>query len=211
MVTTPLPDVLDTCRVTIHYQYGGRNMVAVQHAHRIGLTGTMTNANATALATAVRNAWKLQFLPLQANGVTLNNVETQELKISGGAFGLATGADGGGDISSGNAPNSVAACVSWHTPSHYRGGHGRTYVGGLKVGTMGTTTSWTSLFQNSLNAAALAYLAAVNAAEGATWEFSIVHYHGHSLAAHGGNPWPEPITSATVNSRIDTQRRRLGK
>jgi hypothetical protein len=206
-----LPDVPYAAKIVVDGSFGGHTFAAIQHAALGDVGNVPTQTEMDALATAVRNAWKSTFLPLQANGYQLGQVLCEQLATIGGLTSVATGADSGGDISSGNLPNQVACCVSWLENAHYRGGHPRTYVGGFKQGVMADTVNFSATFRTQMQTAAVNYLAAVNAAAGGNvWHLGCVHYHGKVLTAPGV-PRFLPFTGSTVNSRIDTQRRRLGK
>jgi hypothetical protein len=170
-----------------------------------------TQAQIDGLASGIYSAWTTTFLPLQANGLTLTEVLCMQLATTGGVTGVHTGSSGGGDISSGNLPNSAACCVSWIEGAHYRGGHPRTYLGGFKNGILADTRHFSAGFTSSMTSAANSFLSAVNALLGGNvWHLGCVHYHGKVLTTPGV-PRFLPFTGATVNSRLDSQRRRLGK
>jgi hypothetical protein len=110
-------------------------------------------------------------------------------------------------------PANVALCVSWLVQQHYRGGHPRTYFTGMMYSACDDMTTWTS-------------------ATVADWHDRANNFHG---AVNGGfsdmpglflgtvsfvlrNEWRTPPVfrdyvrdGARVDTRIDSQRRRLGR
>lgn len=207
-----LPDVPNCAKVIVAGSYGGRTFNTILHCKLNVAPGDFIGqTDMDALATGLRLAYKNNILPLQANGFNLTTVEAVELLALGGLTSTASGSDPGGDSSTGNMPNSVAAVISWTEAAHYRGGHPRSYIGGLKQTTAVNTFQWTGTFIAGLNAGATAFRAAVNAVGGARpWQLGCVHYHGKVLTTPGV-PVFLPFTGNAVHPRIDTQRRRLGK
>lgn len=119
-----------------------------------------------------------------------------------------TGAGTGSGVST---PNAAACCISWKIARHYRGGHPRTYMGPLAQLSISTGTTLSAAYITQANTAATAFRTAVNALvlSGSTQRLVCVH------RIRDGVQLPEPlvdvITGNSVDSRIDTQRRRLGR
>lgn len=205
-----LPDVPSVAKTNVVYNYGGRNMHNVLHIQKT--TGsTMTNTELNTLAAGVYAAWAAHILPLQANGCGLTEVICAQLLALGGGFGAASGSSAGGDNGIGNSTNATAACVSWIERAHYRGGHPRSYIGGLKSTTQLNTYQFTATFVTGLETGCNAFLTAITAIDSpGKWQLVCVHYRGRMVVVPG-TPFVNPITGAIMDQRIDTQRRRLGK
>jgi hypothetical protein len=189
--------------------FGGANWANVHHI-TFG-TDFLTAAAASALATGFRNAWNAQIYARLHSSVTLQSVTVQDLGSDLGAIGVNSTPASGIQSGTANAAN-VALCVSWQHGRHYRGGHPRTYYPGTITTDMTNPTTWAATTLSSWQTTINAYLAAINALSGSGYgpvALSVVHYkmHGSVLA----DPLVDPITGASIDSRIDSQRRRLGK
>jgi hypothetical protein len=110
-------------------------------------------------------------------------------------------------------PASVAACVSWPIGVHYRGGHPRSYLVGGNVVEMDTTRTWVPAFVSAASAAADAFHTGVES----TAPGGDITFVEHGVMSFVRKKlWREPpvfyriALGARVDSRIDTQRRRLG-
>lgn len=204
-----LPPVPGCSKYIVKGTFGGHPVANIFHLNGAP-PGGFDTAGLTSVATVLQNSYKTRFMPFLSNGYTL--LETDAIDI-GTALGVAVtvpGTGNGGDISSGNLSNNVAACLSWHIARHYRGGHPRTYFGGLKMDVLNGTTQFTSAFTTSMSAAAAGFISDIAAITSpAAPKLSCVHYPTAKSA------WTVPvvdeITSGVMNARVDTQRRRLGK
>jgi hypothetical protein len=109
--------------------------------------------------------------------------------------------------------------VSWKTNLHYRGGHGRSYLGGIPTAARVSNQLFTTTFTSALQTSANAFLTAVNAHVINTGNNSQLCILQRFRGMSGIPPKPtplnppivSPVTTAVVHSRVDTQRRRLGK
>lgn len=211
-----LPPVPGLVKVTVHTSYGGRQGANIFHAQ--SSTPNMAASVLNTVASDFRLFYKNRFLPQLANGLQLQDVIAQDLSSVTGNIGTASGTDSGGDIASGNAPNNVACCVSWHINRHYRGGRPRTYLWGFKNDVFQDTEHFTSTFTSAVALGGSNFITDVDnmGAGGYTWNFVCVHYYGNGGSTTKpptplATPLVDVITACTVNPRIDTQRRRLGK
>jgi len=172
-------------------------------------TVQFTQAEVNAVAGNFRSAWVSNFLPQQNAVVTLTNVDAIDLTDIIGAVGTATGSNNGA-IAGTAMPANIAACVSWKEARHYRGGHARTYVVGPgSTATPLNTRTWGAAFVTAMASAASAYRLAVAAsAAGRAGSMVVVH------RTIGGETVPSPLPGVIIgqsfDSRIDSQRRRLG-
>lgn len=119
---------------------------------------------------------------------------------------------GTGSHSGGASPASMACCISWHVHRRYRGGHPRTYVGGLPITTLSTERSFSATFVALAKGNAAAYLANFAFASGGAYgvinAVSLSYFSGGAVRV---TPITDQLIGSDVNARPDSQRRRLGK
>lgn len=207
----PLAPLPGAVRIRIQQTLGGVNVTQVQHAIRSGAQVAWTQADVDLLAANVRATWVTNFIPLQVDELSLGAVVVEDLSSQLGAVGTATGTTPGADAGAPLSSN-AAACISWKINRRYRGGHPRMYVGGIAQTRTLTPNTWLPAFVTALDAAAEAFRTAVNAtvlAGGGNAQLAVVHYIRNKVVL---NP-PEStlISSAVIDTRVDSQRRRLGK
>lgn len=108
-------------------------------------------------------------------------------------------------------PLNVAMCISWPIAAHYRGGHPRSYVGGLPTIAMNDQRTWDSSFRDNVVDGATSFIADVEELTLASHavELGIVSFVD-------ANAWRSPPVfrhftgTPVIDARIDSQRRRLG-
>jgi len=106
----------------------------------------------------------------------------------------------------------VAACISWRLRAHYRGGHPRTYLPGIPDSAKVNVDEWSGSFTAAAVSAANAFKNDCNSAGSGTVTDTQL---GTVSFVHAG-AWRTPpifrpfVGDAFMDSRIDTQRRRLG-
>lgn len=119
---------------------------------------------------------------------------------------------GAGTHSGGASTASIACCVSWHVHRRYRGGHPRTYIGGIPLTGLATERSFATAYVNAVQAAAGGYitntLSITAGAYGVTTPVSLSYFNGGALRV---TPVTDDIIGSSVNARPDSQRRRLGR
>jgi len=167
-----------------------------------GLAAALYSAYATAFASHLSNWWHLArcnvtYFPAGTEVVVYGSHE----------------ADTPGTVSEA-APGSasVAAVISWIANVYWRGGKPRTYVSGVPLASYDGTTQLKATFQSGLDTAAGSFLTAVNALTPTPFTsvtLSLMSFFSKKVGAV--RPQAFPITGAKVGSRIDSQRRRLGK
>jgi hypothetical protein len=165
------------------------------------------------LASACSDAYASNILPYLSVNCFLD--ETQVVLYAGGSdvFEGIAAAGGNGAQTGAELPASLAACISWQIAPHYRGGHPRTYLCGLPSDVLSTPTTFTGSFLSNAESAAIAFHEDVEAITGISAGISTVEHGVASFVRDGA--WRTPpvfyrIVSASVDSRFDTQRRRLG-
>jgi hypothetical protein len=198
-------------RVVQQGSYGGVNCANVFHVTSNGSLVYSLN-DVQAAANGVRAAYVAQFQSFMSTQATIGNCVAQDLSSDVGAFAVATGATAGTDAAT-PGPANIALCLSWKTARHFRGGHARTYLFGLTTnGPLNPNTFNTTIVSNA-STKGLAFLNAVNA-------INYPDAAGHAVIGMLSRvqnkvvlatPVLYPWTSVTVDNRIDTQRRRLGR
>lgn len=175
-------------------------------------SGTITTSALNDVADAAAAAYGDAFAPYLAESWELTS--TQLVLYSTGDEPLEVqGLDvvaGGNNITP--APANVAMCISWHISPHYRGGHPRTYLTGFGGNQIANPTTWEASTLLAIDSAAAAFhgdLESITATGIASTEHGIVSF------VRGGE-WRTPpvfyrISEGHVDSRIDSQRRRLGR
>jgi hypothetical protein len=206
----PLQPVDGVVKCTVNGIAGGRptaNLFYIVH----GTSAAWTAAQVQAAADLINAQYAAHFLPLLTSAFALTGTDAVDLSSSAGAAAShPSGATGG--ASGAFFPNNVAACISWLTARHYRGGHARTYLPGIPAAASVDGVHWTSTFLGSMGSAALDFRAAVNAASsGLPAPISLV-----SVTRVIGGVVRVPatfdvITGSRFDDRVDTQRRRLGR
>jgi len=107
----------------------------------------------------------------------------------------------------------VAACVSCHTGAdHYRGGHSRIYLPGVPSGQLASEIAFLTTYVSATLTRMNSFLSAANAASsGAITAFSLGTYRFFRAKVQLDPPEFHAWTSFAMDTRIDTQRRRLGR
>jgi hypothetical protein len=209
MVVVPaLPAVQNVFRVAINGSLGGVPYANV--IHTVYATGTAAQVDAQAMADGVRNAFKTQFLPQLGTPFILGSVVAQDLTSATAPVAIASGSDPG---TAGAAvyPNNVAMCVSLRVNRRYKGGKGRMYLGGFLSGNQADSSHWAGSLLTTMTTRFGAFMTAVNAitsTNNASTHMVIVHYVKDKVRLPV--PLVDQVTGFNIDSRIDTQRRRLG-
>lgn len=118
-----------------------------------------------------------------------------------------------GTVATAVMPANIALCISWRIASHYRGGHPRTYLCGLTTNRITTSTTFDTAFTALVAASANTFRDQVNAltyGDLSSLELGTVSFQND-------NQWRDnPVfraymaAGASIDSRVDSQRRRLG-
>jgi hypothetical protein len=108
-------------------------------------------------------------------------------------------------------PLNVAVCISWRVSLYYRGGHPRTYLAGAPANQYLDARQWSVAFSNAIAAAANSFLGDVNAlTPGSVTNIDLGFVSYSTGGAYRAQAAFFPFNNATVDTRIDSQRRRLG-
>lgn len=204
-----LPFVPSVCKVVFKGNIQGAVCDNVMHV-RFN-TDFLSAAQAVAIANGMANAYKTSFQASLANQYTLTETDVIDLGGEFGNSGSSSTSFGGTNSPSVN-PMNVAMCVGWTIGRHYRGGHPRTYFAGTSPSDQTNATTWQASTVSRWLAAAQGFITAVAAiSTGVPAPLSLVCVHYRKSGALLATPLVDPIVGATVDSRIDSQRRRLGK
>lgn len=176
-------------------------------------TGEITHSNVEDLANDCGTQYASNLMPslseasaLESIAATLYGPDDELVE----AF-VATGVPG--SDASNSLTAQVAACITWKLGVSYRGGHPRSYLCGIGEAATSSATTWNTTWKNTLAGGANSFHSGVE---------GLGPYGGIETVEHGvvsfvvDNAWRSPpvfrrILSAVVDSRIDTQRRRLGR
>lgn len=208
----PIPQVPGTVALTVIQAdaFGARWQNRV-HFRTTTFTGIWPPADLHVLNQWFQTKWKSNFAQYLSAGCNFAQFEAQDLGPTG-LLDIITDGAAGGDAGA-RYPMSVAACVSWLAAARYRGGHFRTYMGGLTQ-SMGANSrqmqgSQAVALRNSgkqfISDMAAVVLPAV------TGSPQLCGIQRRGPAALGPYPVAREIFDAHVHERWDSQRRRLGK
>ena len=205
----PLPAVPGVCKLRISGTIGNRPFVNIFHASYS--TDFLGTGQCLTVATNFYNAYKGRFQTLVCNGVTVTTCDCQDLGSDVGQ--VATYASSWtGNHSGTMQPANVAMCLGWHIGRHYRGGHPRTYFPGTAVQDTQDPSTWSGATEAAWIAAGNGLISDVQAFTGGVeFPMALVCVHYIKKGVYQVPPPYDVLSSAHTDSRIDTQRRRLGK
>ncbi len=202
-----LPPVAQVIKVVVKGAQEGpwNNIFHLQYS---GLAPNSSNLN-TMAGTILAN-YTAAFAPILNTAVAIEECQLADLTSATAAIGQASVTTTGTRVGANN-PASVAAVISWSINLRYRGGHPRSYIPAGCQEDLAGFTSWTPAFITQLDAAAGSFLTSMNALTtgSTTYKLCIVSYSSNN--APRPQPLPFQIQGHSVDSRVDTQRRRLGK
>lgn len=206
---TPPPNV---ARLAVNGTYLGTRWTNVFWVRREG-SSDIGVGDLAALCTQVGAKYGSRFMPLVNQNSVMNNVGALFWDVHGDAIGATATVSTPGGKPGTTVIASVAACISWPLQQRYRGGHPRTYIGGLDGTSYTGVTDFQSTFVTSLAAAANSFMSDVNALSITNW--GALHLGVVTFVLR--NQWRTPPLfrdfvpgGAQVDNRLDTQRRRLG-
>lgn len=206
----PLPPVPQVLKIQILGTNEGQNWANVFHAKYTG--GPPTAAECAALADDFLGNYASNVMPHVGEAWVLQECKVTDLTSDTSNAGEATGSTAGSLIGP-TWSAQVACCVSWPIARRYRGGHPRTYFPpGLETDSL-DTSHWKPAYLANIQAAALAFQVGVDVtAEGSVTACKLGCVSYVLAGAPRDVPLFFPFTGGpAVHSRIDTQRRRLGR
>lgn len=158
--------------------------------------------------------WADAFARIQSARSTMNLVKILYYGAAGADLGVDVGVSYNGTGSSEVLPANCAMCISWKVQQRYKGGHARTYIGGVDQDTQDNAGSFLATEANTARDSANDFLEAVNARSAGDLD----DLHLGVVSFVHNNAWRTPPVfrdyvpgAASVDQRIDSQRRRLGR
>lgn len=171
---------------------------------------TLITGDINSLCASAATAWQTNLSGVHNSAVSLLRVQGIDLRAPDAA-------QGGVDVSYPGVhagvvyPTSVAAVISWKVNYRWRGGHFRTYLPAGSAGDITAGRTWSATFLTALNTGADAFRNALNGMTvgGTGGHMSGVRYHSQKQLLPV--PLDLVVVDSTVHTRVDTQRRRLGR
>lgn len=205
----PAPGVI---RFAIHQDLAGSPVVNVIHARFAPPgSGGVTQSELDGLCVDMVNAWTARLMPHLVAQMSLRQVTGQDLTADTGVASSASSAAVGG-IAANPLPANCALVVSWPEALRYRGGHPRTYIAGLTAGQQidprHVSVEYAGEIRDALNQIKADMHTVVHGGVAGV-EFGALHRVKDKV--NRNPPLFTPFGPATANTRIDSQRRRLGK
>jgi hypothetical protein len=194
-----------TLRIVQPAIFAGQRICNIFHFARSDTDTTpFEEADALGAASDFWDNWTTHIVPHLNNEYVAQPTEVTDLSSDTafkGTFGTtAVSAVGGLPL-----PSNAAMCVSWKQQQRYRGGHPRSYIAGIPQGFLAdarhfqaaVVTDYTAFFQTFYDTG----LSGLN------------FYELRRTVNHVVLPVPQRnfITGLSINARVDSQRRRLGR
>lgn len=212
----PLPNAQNVVRVRLNGSYQGQPWVALHFWH---YNATVVNTgDINSLLTQWNTIYTTNLAPAMSSTVVLNTIDGWDLSSPAGATASVNSGVQGSRIGTA-LPVQVAAVCSWKVNFRWRGGHARTYWPAGVQSDISNGHLWTTAAHTAFENANSAYLSQINAITigGVGGHLTLVRYihtihnpDGTKTVAYFTPPLDLQIVDATVDQRIDTQRRRLG-
>jgi len=214
----PLLPVPGVVRCALTGTFGDAKWANIFHIAQRLSGGSFINAAAwtqpdlDALAVAWGTWWNSHFKQHQTLSSALADVFVVDLTSDTGLQSARATPIPGTNAGTADFSAQTCVCVSWKARQRYRGGHLRSYLVPGTTGNKTTPTTWGTGYTNAVATSMnnfLSTLAGENTISPDGLALVGVHRvrHGQPIDPVG----TEIILSATVDTRIDTQRRRLGK
>jgi hypothetical protein len=179
-------------------------------------------AQLNTFAAAVATAWDNNMGDIQNTNHGLIEISVEDLTSATAAVGAAVAATFG-DLGGTQLTNAVAGCLSFQIPRRYRGGHPRIYLMCGDVTKLATNNTWTGAFITAVEAAWVAFIAAVIAAgwagAGTLEQVNVSYFHGFTNFTFPSGrtkaiptprvaPLVDVVSGVVLNPHLASQRRR---
>jgi len=181
---------------------------------------TLDQAKLQQAVDGVWDAYSQHFIPKLSTACILNSVEGVQFLDQSSVLEAAKTAPAGGGDSGYTLPASVALVISWKIAAYYRGGHPRTYLPGLVSDRTHNNTTWSPATLAEFSDVAQAFQDTMHNVAFQSWGSGSVFCSIQQFEKGGSTQDPKVyldpprvhyISGHAVHSRIDSQRRRLGK
>lgn len=211
-MAAPLP-APECVRIAIQQKLGNDNDVLNIFHVQVDGAGPYDPADLNALAHGMYTAFTNAFYPHLTTAISAVLATARDISVVDGADGIyVPGAPIVGSLATAPLTANTAVVVSWKEPISYRGGHPRTYLAGVDFASTVDPQHIVNSKANTLTADGLAFRTAVNALTPGgtipTVKLVVVHYRLNDTVQTP--PQVQHISSAVVDTRLDSQRRRLG-
>lgn len=161
----------------------------------------------------IATQWASRMSPFCSTNVIWNTADGLYYGPTGADLGATRAFSDFGNGSGAGLPANNSVCIGWSVQQHYRGGHPRSYLPGVLQGQLQDEASWLATYTDSIAQAANDFRDDVqNASYGG---LSDLRLGVVSFVLRG--EWREPPVfrdyvdgGASVDTRVDSQRRRLG-
>lgn len=176
------------------------------------VSGNPTSTELQAVMTVIGDSWGTHIAPLLVSAVTLQEVKgvwfgASDTEVVGNVeFDSSGSAEGDGCTAQ------VAVCLSWEISAYYRGGKPRTYLPGIPQGALANEAYIATDNAAAFQTAGADFISDINAVDSSPFESIALG----TFSFASGNEWRvTPLFRAyegcSCHTRLDTQRRRLGK
>lgn len=201
-----------SARIVVKGEFNDARWANVFWAFLTG-SGEITATNVAVLAQDVADIWSNQFLPLLSEDILVSSTTATlwgpDEVISADADVFANGNQTGAIV-----PAQVAICLSWDIAPSYRGGHPRTYIPLSLLEFVNGPTTLTNTCVADFQSAAEQFHTDIEEIDNLGAGVSSVEHGVMSFVRFG--EWRDPpvfyrIRGVSIDNRIDTQRRRLGR
>lgn len=198
------PFLAGMIKVVVTYGFEGKPSVNVHFVLQDTPATPVPDATLLVVANVFREKWSDDWVTRAGDDWTVENVTALDYSRDGGNEIQTTGAlPLTGVLAVNSVPSSNATVVSQRTDRTGRSFRGRNYIPGLNV---------SSVTNNELNADLVTDLSTMYTAVRSSLSGLNMSHVVYSLYASGTQritPEPTTITGTIVNTRVDTQRRRL--
>jgi hypothetical protein len=163
-------------------------------------------------AAGLTAAWVANLTPLQVNTVQLQEVIVTDLASDSGSIGISSGSVAGTRAGS-ILPGDAAVLINYKLHRRYRGGHPRSYLVAGAQADLNTHSTWTSGFIAEVEAAWIAWEAALLVSYGTF----VPSFQANVSYVAGGVPRLVPLvdiidtTETVVEAELASQKRRIGR
>lgn len=205
-----LPDAAGVIRCVYSGTYGAAKWANVFHMRFP--SGNPGQADMNSLATGLRNAWDTNIKSVVNTSCTLTQTSLVDLTSNTGLQAVNSTSSTGTRSSGVALPANTALVVSMKIARRYRGGHPRMYITGQSVGDTSGNTNWTGALLTLAATQFEAWRVACNALTFTSMPtLQLVNLSYYSNLVLRPVPAVDVITGVAIHTRVDTQRRRLGK
>lgn len=198
----PYIPVINVAKMELQYMLDGQKVENIFHLHNVA----SWNATGLAFAANVMKTWAIgAYAACQNEALTLVNIKATDLSsVSGTVIELPVDpAHAGAVTSSAPLPNNITLVIKWLTTQRGRSFRGRTYVPGISSGQVVKNTAQASLVTLVSTAASTLF----SAVAVQNYSLCVVSYCNDKAWRTTGVQ--TPITAWSVDTTVDTQRRRL--